>query len=148
CLEERRSGMKRGPAIAMLVVIAAAFAWWLGSRQDGAALPPSALAPDQATEDAHGADPERAEVAKVDEPAAPATADDEPLQREQVETAPAAPVLAAGEAVMRGRCVDQEGNPIAGVQVELHGWVANDSRLEAYRRDHGDVVWGDPEDFA
>lgn len=50
----------------------------------------------------------------------------------------AAPAVdAAGPVcILRGRCVDAAGKPIAGVQVSLTGWGANDQRVQAWLSDH------------
>lgn len=37
---------------------------------------------------------------------------------------------------LRGRCVDASGQPLAGVNVTLIGWGANDQRVQAWLRDH------------
>lgn len=49
-------------------------------------------------------------------------------------------------AVIRGRCVDEDGAPLAGVAVELRGWPGDSKRMDRYRLDHGEVVWDDPAD--
>lgn len=58
-------------------------------------------------------------------------------------TIPAAPrepaastASAAAECVVRGRCVDEAGRPLAAMTVELDGWVANDQRLAAWCKQH------------
>jgi len=50
-----------------------------------------------------------------------------------------------GSVALEGRCVDKAtGKPVQGCKVRVHGWGANDSRIEAYRKLHGEVVWEDP----
>ena len=131
--------MKRA-SIVVLVLVVAAFAWWLSSR-DTAAAPPG-------RSDAHAAArPEHAtpaEAARSEAEAGPPEA--APVERQAVASSPVVPVAAPGEALLFGRCVDENGDPIAGVTVEVSGWVANDQRLDAYRREHGDVVWNEPEE--
>lgn len=39
--------------------------------------------------------------------------------------------------VLRGRCVDGDGAPLAGCRVRLHGWGAGSERLDAYLRENG-----------
>ena len=64
---------------------------------------------------------------------------------EVAEPAAAASDTAAEPAVFRGRAVDPEGNPIAGVTASVGGWTANSARMDAYRAEHGEVEWEDPE---
>lgn len=45
---------------------------------------------------------------------------------------------AASECVVRGRCVDEAGRPLAGVNADLFGWAGNDQRLAAWRKQHGE----------
>jgi hypothetical protein len=47
-------------------------------------------------------------------------------------------------AVFRGRVVDQDGTPLAGVTAAVRGWVGNDDRLNAHVVEHGAVVWENP----
>lgn len=51
------------------------------------------------------------------------------------------PVPASGpvsDCMVRGRCVDEAGRPLAGVTAELNGWAGNDQRLAAWRKQHGE----------
>lgn len=134
-------GMKAG--FALLAGIVVVLVWWFGFRSDAAAPPSRANEPqNQAPAGA------RAEVAQA--PAAgraPGNAPDAPAAvREQVETDFVPPIARPDEAVLFGRCVDEAGAPLAGVTVGLHGWTGNSQRLAAYKREHGAVVWQDPED--
>lgn len=43
-----------------------------------------------------------------------------------------------------GRCVDEGGRPLAGVQVQLRGHRVNAGRTDAYERLHGKLDWSAP----
>ncbi|MCA8951899.1 MAG: carboxypeptidase regulatory-like domain-containing protein, partial [Planctomycetes bacterium] len=43
---------------------------------------------------------------------------------------------AGPRSTLRGRCLDADGNPIAGVAAGLTGWGGNSQRVEAWLRDH------------
>ncbi len=45
--------------------------------------------------------------------------------------------------VVRGRCVDERGIPLAGVTAELHAWYANHDRADRWLRWHDDPGWQD-----
>jgi RNA polymerase sigma factor (sigma-70 family) len=47
-------------------------------------------------------------------------------------------------AIVRGRCVDEQGTPLADCEVELHGWEANRDRTAAWLADHLKIEWTDP----
>ena len=40
------------------------------------------------------------------------------------------------ESILRGRCVDAAGRPLAGVEAFLSGWTANTERAAAWTKDH------------
>ena len=131
--------MKRSSIVVLgLGVVAAVLAWWLSSR--GTAVAPPDLGEARAAAKPEVAAPAVADAAEVETGRPEA----DPVSREAVEVDPVAPVAASGEAVLFGRCVDEHGAPLAGVTVKVHGWVANDQRLNAYRREHGDVDWVEP----
>lgn len=57
----------------------------------------------------------------------------------------AAPVADPKLATLRGRCVDENGAPLAGCKVTLHGWEANSQRMAKWLADHADEPqWKDP----
>ena len=95
-----------------------------------------------------------AAAAGVSVPAAPAVADAATTTLAEV-AAPgdareagqriAAPVADPKLATLRGRCVDENGAPLAGCKVSLHGWAANSQRMDGWLQDHGDEPkWTDP----
>lgn len=50
----------------------------------------------------------------------------------------------AALATIRGRCVDEQGTPLAGCSARLAGWKASDERMEHWLRDHRQPEWADP----
>jgi hypothetical protein len=44
-------------------------------------------------------------------------------------------------ATIRGRCVDAQGQPLAGCAVRLHGWGGNRERMDKWLRDHPKPEW-------
>jgi hypothetical protein len=60
--------------------------------------------------------------------------------------APRTAVAAAGAglATIRGRCVDEQGAALAGIEVHVHGWTGNSERMARHRLEHGEVEWTDP----
>lgn len=119
-----RPGMHRTLVVVFGSVLVAAIAWFALAPRSGDAAPQEGTTRPEAPEqlgspDARGV--EAGERATVRSKAPP-----------------------AGEAVLRGRCVDEDGAPLAGVTVHLHGWEADRERADAYRRDHGEVEWEDP----
>lgn len=57
----------------------------------------------------------------------------------------AAPAPAPGPlAIVRGRCVDAQGAPLAACRARVHGWMGNEARMDAWRRDHARPDWQDP----
>ncbi len=62
----------------------------------------------------------------------------------------ASPSEAADDGMARivGRCVDTSGNPVRGARVELFGSVANNQTIDAWRLNHGDIDWANPEPVA
>ena len=50
----------------------------------------------------------------------------------------------AAVVVLRGRCIDEAGEPIAGIGVFTSGWAANQLRMDAYRKDHDEIEWKNP----
>jgi len=113
--------------------------WWLGSSARGPGVSGSPFA-DPATRS----------------PATPATgvgaserADGAALVREQVETpadTDATNPASATPATVRGRCVDEQGHPMAGCIVTLRGAPASDERMTDWTLQHGaPPEWQDPE---
>lgn len=56
---------------------------------------------------------------------------------------PLAPDL---RAIVHGRCVDEDGEPLANVPVSLQGWPSSTPALELFQREHGAIAWQDPPD--
>lgn len=101
-------------AVLLLAIVAATWPW------SGRGAPPSAAA---------GAAPATAA-------AEPATTDTEPAaQRQSVAMPAAAPVAAAGEALVRGRCVDAERHPLAGCTVTLRNTLRMPALPPALQRE-------------
>ncbi|MFO1055165.1 MAG: carboxypeptidase-like regulatory domain-containing protein [Planctomycetota bacterium] len=48
-------------------------------------------------------------------------------------------------ALIRGRCVDENGAPLEGVSITLDGVVGNAGRLARYRLEFGELKWTDPQ---
>jgi hypothetical protein len=121
---------------AVLVAALAAWLWFAGAQpvalpSDAAAPAPDAPAPGVSAPAAvEGAAPTAS-------PAAPAS---------EREAAPAAAALPAPGplAIVRGRCVDAQGAPLAACRALVHGWAANEARMEAWLRDHARPDWQDP----
>lgn len=63
---------------------------------------------------------------------------DAPTRTESTEAEP-------HDAVVQGRCVDREGQPLEGVRCELNGWPSNDQEVNEYEIRHGSISWDDPE---
>lgn len=120
-------------AFALALVLAAALALWIAS-QPGRAAPHDTEA---GTRPASRADPLPAAASAARGGAA--ERDEVPPRRERARP--------PDGAELRGRCIDEAGNPLAGVTVDLHGWGANQERMDAHHREHGEVVWEDPEQY-
>jgi protocatechuate 3,4-dioxygenase beta subunit len=122
--------MNRSLPVAILLCALTVGAWLLWPRAEITAPPTNAPAPSVAADG-----PGPAAAAAIAQPAAPAAAPADASVAPERTAAPAAD--AAGPVcVLRGRCVDAAGQPIAGVQVTLTGWGANDQRVQAWLSDH------------
>ena len=73
---------------------------------------------------------------------APADAGAPDAQR--VAATPAPATANAKLATIRGRCVDEQGNALAGCKVLLNGWRVNQERVDAWLRDHPQPDWKNP----
>ncbi|MCA8966206.1 MAG: carboxypeptidase regulatory-like domain-containing protein, partial [Planctomycetes bacterium] len=114
-------------------------AFWLFSRHEPGVVAPPTNASSQAPQ--AGAEVATADAAATTVPAGKETVIDEPAR-----TAVAAPESARKTAILRGRCVDGDGGPLAGCTVRLHGWGANQERTDAWLLDHGSAPqWEDPD---
>jgi protocatechuate 3,4-dioxygenase beta subunit len=49
----------------------------------------------------------------------------------------AAPIADPKLATLRGRCVDENGAPLAGCKVSLNGWMGNSERMDDWLQKHG-----------
>ncbi|MFO1076853.1 MAG: sigma-70 family RNA polymerase sigma factor [Planctomycetota bacterium] len=110
-------------------LLAVSTAWWFAAREPNA--PGGAV-----------------RTAARDAPVAPSTARDAPAQRVHA-AAPAShreqiDELRLAEAVIRGRCVDARGRPLAGCRVALAGECDPGLALEDWARHNYDPQWGDP----
>lgn len=70
----------------------------------------------------------------------------EPTRRESTTGEDRSPLIADPRAILRGRCVDENGSPLASVPVSLQGWPSTSAALEQYQREHGRIAWQDPAD--
>ncbi len=120
---------------AVLVILIGTGLWLFGTGSEAQVTPVGDAAATKDSEPQPGVEA-RVEPSSVDTPVA--------VQREEVEVA-APGVMGDKLAVFRGRCVDVAGRPLAGVKVSVSGWRANTQRMDAYRRDHGEVVFENPE---
>lgn len=129
-------------AVAVLLLGATAFLWSLSGRGNNIAPAPAAEAPPTVA-DAPPAVASEAAMAKVAAPAAEAPAVATPAAELQRTEAPAA---AKTTAILRGRCVDAAGAPLADCKLRLHAWECNSERMDAWLRDHADKPdWKDPD---
>jgi hypothetical protein len=121
---------------AVLVAALAAWSWFAGAQP--VALPSDAAAPAPDAPVPGVSAPAAVEgAAPTASPAAPAS---------EREAAPAAAALPAPGplAIVRGRCVDAQGAPLAACRALVHGWAANEARMKAWLRDHARPDWQDP----
>ncbi len=135
------SGEKQNSALAVLVAVVlatiAVIVWWNYRTGDA----PYSADP---VEESHAAEP--VTMSEVPAPAERTVSSETiALERAQVDTTAAPASVSRKEAVMRGRATDEQGNPLRGVAVRLRGWIANHERMAAHERDHGEVVWQDPD---
>ncbi len=127
-------------SIVVVVLALAGLVWWLardGEREPHGPAPAVAETPRAAPNDT------------VDAGAA-ALPGDAPAARTELAPPPAdtpttTPPTNLNATVIRGRCVDTSGAPIAAVKARLHGWVANQQRVDAYLRDHPPIEWRNPD---
>ncbi|MFN7591260.1 MAG: hypothetical protein ACK5UQ_22515, partial [Planctomycetota bacterium] len=112
-------------AVLFALLVVAAVAWWAWSSNT------PEVATESTTPNADApANTARAEVAISSGPTAEAT-----TQR----TSALVPENASSqgpESILRGRCVDAAGRPLAGVEALLSSWTANTERAAAWTRDH------------
>jgi RNA polymerase sigma-70 factor (ECF subfamily) len=118
------TGVKLAIGGAAAAIAVAAILWNVGAppRAATAADATAAVAPAQA-----------AAATPAAKPPVPASA---PADAPQREPAPAPAAVDSQLATIRGRCVDERGQPIAAVSTRLHGWPADNERLGAWTRDH------------
>jgi len=115
-----------GLAAALLAV-----AWWWGGERGSDARPVAAVDP--------------ASAAAAQQSVAGDAADRTAPRREELADPKAA---VATVAVLRGRCVDTEGKPLAGCEVRARGVPGSPARVAAWQRDHGAFAWTDPQPAA
>ncbi len=126
----------RGLVLAFVLLLALALGVWaLLASGDAAPVPPTA-----AQTASPGTEPaSAAAAADATTNAAPTTAAGSGPARDAVAVPPAAD--ARRTATVRGRCVDANGAPLAGCSASVQGWQANQSRVDAWLRDHPPVEW-------
>ncbi|MBL8731727.1 MAG: hypothetical protein JNN13_05115 [Planctomycetes bacterium] len=134
---EARSRVVVAASTALALLVGA---WWWLDHDAPPAPTPAPSAPATTPADSAPAAMASREVPSPGQPAAsvPAAAS-EPTSRREVQVQD--PKLAT----LRGRCVDEHGDPLAGCTVSLHGWGANSQRMDAWLQDHADKPeWQDP----
>ncbi len=130
---------RRWVAGGLVLVMLLAAAFWLLSRKEPGLVAP--LVNPASQEGQTGANAATGDATAPPAPVGTAAVTDEPAR-----TAVAAPVPARKTAILRGRCVDGDGKPLAGCTVRLHGWGANQERTDAWLLDHGSAPqWEDPD---
>ena len=120
--------MRRLLPIGILLACAVIAVWWWWPPTDAprpAALPVA---------EAEGAAGQSAAPASAEMPVAPAAV---PAAAHR-DAAPTVAATSGPSATLRGRCVDAQGNPLAGVLASLIGWGANDQRVQAWLADHAE----------
>jgi protocatechuate 3,4-dioxygenase beta subunit len=123
--------MQRSLPAVLLLLLATLIFWllWPASESAGPLTPPT----QQSAAEAAPPSAQTVAPASAAPPApAPAAAPADTSER-QAAPEPAPATLAC---TVRGRTVDAQGQPLAGVAVSLNGWVANDQRLAAWLKDH------------
>ena len=133
------SSRSTGIAFVMLMVVGGLVLWSLSGSDDAAPIVNATVPPTipAVVEPAAVAAPANAPVA-IDAAVTPAAT------TERTE-APTPSVDAAKLATIRGRCVDENGAPLASCEAIVGGWTANDERMEAWLRDHPKPEWPKPD---
>lgn len=121
------NGQNKILMMGMAVLVLAAVAFWLLRGDAPAPIEPSPMVPVP--------HPEPVAAAAAADPAT------EPERAEVTATAPSAAVPDLHLAHVRGRCVDEHGQPLADCTAKLGGWGANSTRVAM----QGGVDWHDPE---
>ncbi len=119
--------MNRSLPVGILLLVLGMAAWLLWPRGELAAPEIAVPIPTLPAADAPVASAVLAEP-----PATPADAAAAPERT----AAPVAPGASNPECILRGRCIDAAGQPIAGLQATLTGWGANDQRVQAWLSKH------------
>jgi len=83
-------------------------------------------------------------AAELDAQRSDTTLAGEALPAQRTEATPAATASDPKLATIRGRCVDENGDPVAGCKVLLRGWIHSQERETAWLRDHPGPQWTDP----
>ena len=120
--------MRRLLPIGILLACAVIAVWWWWPPTDAprpAELPVAAVS---------GAAAPLSAPASAELPVAPAALP----AAAQRDAAPTVAGASGPSATLRGRCVDAQGNPLAGVLASLIGWGANDQRVQAWLADHAE----------
>ncbi|MFO1032145.1 MAG: hypothetical protein U1F60_13790 [Planctomycetota bacterium] len=128
----------------MFVVLAALLvAGWLVFRESSV----QPLSSPKAT-----AEPTEAPVVAAPASSAPAGDATNPNPIDATAERTAAPPAAAAATppgpltTLRGRCVDPQGQPLAGCVVSVDGWTGNSERMEQWLLEHDEPDWKDPPD--
>lgn len=126
--------------IAIAVLAVAMVAWLLLDPAPPAVPTPEPSTPATAPSTASPLVPATADATSSAKPAAAAAGD-----AADAAARIAVPVADPKLATLRGRCVDENGAPLAGCKVSLHGWEANSQRMDKWLADHADAPqWKDP----
>jgi protocatechuate 3,4-dioxygenase beta subunit len=83
-------------------------------------------------------------AAELDAQRSDTTLAGEALPAQRTEATPAAEAADPKLATIRGRCVDEKGDPVAGCKVLLRGRIHSQERETAWLRDHPRPQWTDP----
>lgn len=119
--------------IAIAALAVAMVAWLLLDPATQAAPTPEPTAPATAASTNSPVVPATADATSAAKPAAAAATDSA-----EAAARIAVPVADPKLATLRGRCVDENGAPLAGCKVSLHGWTGNSQRMDAWLQEHGE----------
>lgn len=127
--------------VAAVLSLGMVAAWFAFDRREAAPPIAPAAAATNGPPDADAASLVHAEAAPT-APVADAVVEASAAAPSRSEVPVADPKLAT----LRGRCVDEQGAPLAGCTVKLHGSESYRQRMEAWLKDHAEKpAWQDPD---